>query len=67
MEKEILYTVIKEQKVSAPFLQREFNLTYFQASGVIKNFERLGIIGKKNGSKPRIINYKLNVESDITL
>jgi DNA segregation ATPase FtsK/SpoIIIE-like protein len=60
MEKEILYTVIKEQKVSAPFLQREFNLTYFQASEVIKNFERLGIIGKKNGSKPRIINYKLN-------
>ena len=60
MEKEILYTVIKEQKVSAPFLQRKFNLTYFQASEVIKNFERLGIIGKKNGSKPRIINYKLN-------
>ena len=56
MEKEILYTVIKEQKISASFLQRKFNLTYFQASEVIKNFERLGIIGKENGSKPRIIN-----------
>jgi DNA segregation ATPase FtsK/SpoIIIE-like protein len=60
MEKEILYTIIKEQKISIPFLQRRFALSYEDSKLVIENFERLGIIGKENGSKPRVINYKLN-------
>jgi len=60
MEKEILYTIIKEQTVSIPFLQRRFNLSYKDANYTIKSFERLGIIEKADGSKPRIINYKLN-------
>jgi len=60
MEKEILKTVIKEQNTSIPFLQRKFSLSYKEAELVIENFERLGIVGKENGSKLRVINYKLN-------
>jgi len=40
-------------------LQRRFHLSHADAVLVIKNFERLGIIGKEDGSKPRVINYKL--------
>ncbi len=45
--------VVKSGRASATYLQRRFKIGFARASGLIDSLEEIGIIGPKNGSKPR--------------
>ena len=53
MYDQILAWVASQKTVSTSALQRRFNLGYPRASRLIDNFEREGVVGPANGSKPR--------------
>jgi S-DNA-T family DNA segregation ATPase FtsK/SpoIIIE len=50
--------IIKEQKASISYLQRMFRLGYSRACGLIYKLEQDGVIGKREGVKPRKILVK---------
>lgn len=50
---EILSYVSNMKEVSASLLQRKFKLGYPRAARMIEIFEREGVVGPANGSKPR--------------
>ena len=50
---EILAWVSTQKAVSASLLQRKFSLGYPRAARMIEIFEREGVVGPANGSKPR--------------
>jgi S-DNA-T family DNA segregation ATPase FtsK/SpoIIIE len=58
---EVLSWVSGQKEVSASLLQRKFRLGYPRAARMIEIFEREGVVGPANGSKPRqvlISSYK---------
>ncbi len=60
---EILAYTSSMKEVSASLLQRKFRLGYPRAARMIEKFEREGVVGPANGSKPRqvlISSYKEN-------
>ncbi len=50
---EILSYVSSQREVSASLLQRKFRLGYPRAARMIEIFEKEGVVGPANGSKPR--------------
>jgi S-DNA-T family DNA segregation ATPase FtsK/SpoIIIE len=50
---EVLAWVSSQKAVSASLLQRKFALGYPRAARMIETFEREGVVGPANGSKPR--------------
>jgi DNA segregation ATPase FtsK/SpoIIIE, S-DNA-T family len=52
---EILSYVSNMKEVSASLLQRKFKLGYPRAARMIEIFEREGVVGPANGSKPRTV------------
>lgn len=60
---EVLAYVSTMKEVSASLLQRKFKLGYPRAARMIEIFEREGVVGPANGSKPRPVlvnSYKEN-------
>jgi S-DNA-T family DNA segregation ATPase FtsK/SpoIIIE len=58
---EILNWVQAQKEVSASLIQRRFQLGYPRAARMIETFERGGIVGPANGSKPRqVLIHNLN-------
>lgn len=55
---EILSYVSAMKEVSASLLQRKFKLGYPRAARMIEIFEREGVVGPANGSKPRQVLVK---------
>lgn len=56
---EILAYVAEQKEVSASLLQRKFRLGYPRAARMIEIFEKEGIVGPANGSKPRqVLTYR---------
>ncbi|MBL7687098.1 MAG: DNA translocase FtsK [Bdellovibrionaceae bacterium] len=53
MYDQILAWVSGQKTVSASLIQRKFGLGYPRASRMIDQFERVGVCGPSNGSKPR--------------
>jgi DNA segregation ATPase FtsK/SpoIIIE, S-DNA-T family len=52
---EILSYVSQLTEVSASLLQRKFRLGYPRAARMIEIFEKEGVVGPPNGSKPRLV------------
>lgn len=52
---EILAEVARLKEVSASLLQRKFRLGYPRAARMIELFEKEGVIGPAQGSKPRLV------------
>ncbi len=50
---EVLSWVSAQKEVSASLLQRKFRLGYPRAARMVEVFEREGVVGPANGSKPR--------------
>ncbi len=50
---EVLSWVSEQKSVSASLLQRKFRLGYPRAARIIEIFEKEGVVGPANGSKPR--------------
>lgn len=50
---EVLAWVASQKAVSASLLQRKFSLGYPRAARMIETFEKEGVVGPANGSKPR--------------
>jgi len=50
---EVLSWVASQKAVSASLLQRKFSLGYPRAARMIEIFEKEGVVGPANGSKPR--------------
>lgn len=58
---EILSWAAEQKEVSASLIQRRFRLGYPRAARIIELFEREGVVGPANGSKPRqvlVASYK---------
>ncbi|MCX7977479.1 MAG: DNA translocase FtsK 4TM domain-containing protein [Bdellovibrionaceae bacterium] len=53
MYQTILRWAIEKRYVSASLIQRQFRLGYPRAARIIETFEKEGIVGPANGSKPR--------------
>lgn len=52
---EIVHWMQSQKEVSASLIQRRFGLGYPRAARLIESFERNGIVGPANGSKPRSV------------
>lgn len=52
---EILSWASEQKEVSASLIQRRFRLGYPRAARIIELFEREGVVGPANGSKPRAV------------
>jgi S-DNA-T family DNA segregation ATPase FtsK/SpoIIIE len=52
---EIVNWLQTQKEVSASLIQRRFALGYPRAARLIESFERNGIVGPANGSKPRSV------------
>jgi S-DNA-T family DNA segregation ATPase FtsK/SpoIIIE len=52
---EVLAWVSGQKEVSASLLQRKFRLGYPRAARMIELFEKEGVVGGANGSKPRLV------------
>lgn len=52
---EILSWAADQKEVSASLIQRKFRLGYPRAARLIELFEREGVVGPANGSKPRAV------------
>lgn len=50
---EVINWLQSQKEVSASLIQRRFALGYPRAARLIENFERNGVVGPANGSKPR--------------
>ncbi len=53
MYDQILAWAAEQKEVSASLIQRRFRLGYPRAARIIETFEREGVVGPANGSKPR--------------
>lgn len=51
--KEAIIVTIENGEGSVSFLQRKLTLGYNKAASLMDEMERLGIIGKMDGAKPR--------------
>ncbi len=56
---EVVKFVIETQKASASLIQRRFRVGYNRAARLVDILEEKGIIGPRNGSKPREVLMKL--------
>ncbi|MBY0451704.1 MAG: DNA translocase FtsK, partial [Bdellovibrionaceae bacterium] len=52
---EILSWAASQKAISASLIQRRFKLGYPRAARLIELFEREGVVGPANGSKPRAV------------
>lgn len=52
---EILSWAADQKEVSASLIQRRFRLGYPRAARIIEIFEKEGVVGPANGSKPRLV------------
>jgi S-DNA-T family DNA segregation ATPase FtsK/SpoIIIE len=52
---EILSWASEQKSISASLIQRRFSIGYPRAARLIETFEREGVVGPSNGSKPRQI------------
>jgi DNA segregation ATPase FtsK/SpoIIIE, S-DNA-T family len=61
---EILSWASAQKAISASLIQRRFQLGYPRAARMIETFEREGVVGPANGSKPRqvLVNNLANLE-----
>ncbi len=50
---EILSWASEQKEISASLIQRRFSLGYPRAARIVETFEREGVVGPSNGSKPR--------------
>lgn len=50
---EILSWASQQKEISASLIQRRFQLGYPRAARIVETFEREGVVGPSNGSKPR--------------
>lgn len=50
---EILSWASQQKEISASLIQRRFQLGYPRAARIVETFEREGVVGPANGSKPR--------------
>jgi S-DNA-T family DNA segregation ATPase FtsK/SpoIIIE len=50
---EILAWASNQKEISASLIQRRFQLGYPRAARIVETFEREGVVGPANGSKPR--------------
>lgn len=50
---EILSWASAQKEISASLIQRRFQLGYPRAARIVETFEREGVVGPSNGSKPR--------------
>ena len=50
---EILSWASSQKEISASLIQRRFQLGYPRAARIVETFEREGVVGPANGSKPR--------------
>lgn len=55
MYDQILAWAAEQKEVSASLIQRRFRLGYPRAARIIETFEREGVVGPANGSKPRSV------------
>jgi S-DNA-T family DNA segregation ATPase FtsK/SpoIIIE len=55
MYDQILAWAAEQKEVSASLIQRRFRLGYPRAARIIESFEREGVVGPANGSKPRSV------------
>ena len=55
MYDQILAWASEQKEVSASLIQRRFRLGYPRAARIIETFEREGVVGPANGSKPRSV------------
>ncbi len=55
MYDQILAWAAEQKEVSASLIQRRFRLGYPRAARLIETFEREGVVGPANGSKPRSV------------
>ncbi|MBN8535666.1 MAG: DNA translocase FtsK 4TM domain-containing protein [Deltaproteobacteria bacterium] len=55
MYDQILSWTAEQKEVSASLLQRRFRLGYPRAARIIEIFEKEGVVGPSNGSKPRSV------------
>ncbi|MCK6598949.1 MAG: DNA translocase FtsK, partial [Bdellovibrionaceae bacterium] len=55
MYDQILSWTAEQKEVSASLLQRRFRLGYPRAARIIEIFEKEGVVGPANGSKPRSV------------
>jgi len=61
---EIRDYVIEAGKISASLIQRKYRLGYNRAARIIDLLEERGIIGPSNGSKPREVLVKSNMDEE---
>lgn len=61
---EIVDYIIQTGKVSASLIQRKYRLGYNRAARIIDLLEERGIIGPQNGSKPREVLIKKDLEEE---
>ena len=59
---EIVDYAMQAGKISASLIQRKYRLGYNRAARIIDLLEERGIIGPPNGSKPREVLVKKDVE-----
>lgn len=55
---EAVVFVIKQQKASTSFLQRQYRIGYNRAASLVDAMEQEGIIGPPQGSKPRDVRFR---------
>lgn len=60
---EIVEFAVKTGKISASLIQRKYRVGYNKAARIIDLLEERGIIGPQNGSKPREVLVKLDVQN----
>ena len=61
---EIVDFAVKTGKISASLVQRKYRLGYNRAARIIDLLEERGIIGPQNGSKPREVLVKLEINNE---
>ena len=62
---EILSWASSQKEISASLIQRRFQLGYPRAARIVETFEREGVVGPANGSKPRhVLVNNLNAVMD---
>lgn len=50
---EAVHIAIRDQKVSASYLQRKLKIGYNRAARIVEDMHALGLVGEADGSKPR--------------
>ena len=65
---DVVSYIAKEKKISISLIQKEFGVSYTKAIKIMEKLEENGVVGPKNGTKPREIlinNKKKDKEEDI--